>query len=116
MRLKKPRRALFGQWDVLLSPANIVNAFLHTDVPYDERRLDVNGEAVRYDRQMLYPSLGNLSGHPATAFPVGLSQSGLPIGLQAVGPYLEDRTPMRFVGLVAREFGGFCRPPGYDVD
>jgi amidase len=45
---------------------------------------------------------------------VGLTRSGLPIGLQAVGPYLEDRTPIRFAALVAREFGGFRRPPGYD--
>jgi amidase len=109
-------RAFFERWDVLLTPANIVNAFPHTDAPYDERWLDVNGEAVRYGWQTVYPSLGNLSGHPATAFPVGLTRSGLPIGLQAIGPYLEDRTPIRFAALVAREFGGFRRPPGYDVD
>jgi amidase len=109
-------RAFFAQWDVLLTPANIVNAFPHTDAPYHERRLDVNGEAVKYDCQIVYPALGNLSGHPATAFPVNLTQAGLPVGLQAIGPYLEDRTPLRFVGLVARAFGGFRRPPGYDTD
>jgi amidase len=38
------------------------------------------------------------------------------MGLQAIGPYLEDRTPIRFVALVAREWGGFTRPPGYDSD
>jgi amidase len=64
---------------------------------------------VRYGWQSVYPSLANLSGHPATAFPVGLTRSGLPIGLQAIGPYLEDRTPIRFAALVAREFGGFCK-------
>ncbi len=110
-------RAFFEQWDVLLTPVNVVNAFPHTDAPKSERRLDVNGEAVDYEaRQTVYPSLGNLSGHPATAFPVGLTRSGLPIGLQAVSPYLEDRTPIHFAALVAREFGGFRRPPGYDVN
>ena len=106
-------QAFFEGWDILLSPANIVNAFPHTDAPYDERWLDVNGKAVRYDCQMVYPSLCNLSGYPGTAFPVGLTQSGLPIGLQAIGPYLEDRTPIRFAALVAQEFGGLGRPPGY---
>ena len=108
-------RTFFEQWDVLLTPVNVVNAFPHTDAPKLERRLDVNGEAVDYEApQTFYPSLCNLTGYPATAFPVGLTRSGLPIGLQAIGPYLEDRTPIRFAALVAREFGGFRRPPGYD--
>jgi amidase len=107
-------RAFFQEWDVLLAPADLVNAFPHTDAPYIERTLEVNGEEVPYRRQSLYPCLANLSGHPATAFPAGQSRSGLPIGLQAVGPYLEDRTPIRFAALVAAAFGGYQRPPGYE--
>jgi amidase len=109
-------RAFFEQWDVLLAPASFTNAFLHNDDPWPERQLDVNGRAVSYDLQAVYPSLCNLSGHPGTAFPVGQTRSGLPVGLQAIGPYLEDRTPIRFAALVAQAFGGFCRPPGYDAD
>ena len=45
----------------------------------------------------------------------GLSRGGLPIGLQAVGPYLEDLTPLRFAALLAREIGGFRKPAGYDA-
>lgn len=52
-------------------------------------------------------------GQPATAFPVGLTPAGLPIGLQAIGPYLEDRTSIRFAALIERECGGYHRPPGY---
>jgi amidase len=63
---------------------------------------------------LLYPAVATLAGQPATAFPVGFTRGGLPIGLQAIGPYLEDRTPLRFAALVARELGGFARPPGYD--
>jgi amidase len=107
-------RDFFKEWDVLLSPANFVNAFPHTDAPREERWFNMNGERVRYGWQSVYPSLATLSGHPATAFPFRQTRSGLPIGLQAVGPYLEDRTPIRFAALVAREFGGFRRPPGYD--
>jgi hypothetical protein len=33
---------------------------------------------------------------------------------QAIGPCLEDRTPLRFAALLAREVGGFTRPPGYE--
>ena len=107
-------RRFFRQWDVLLAPANLVNAFPHTRAPQSERWLDVNGQRVtRYGWQSVFPSLASFSRHPATAFPVGLSKAGLPIGLQALGPDLEDKTPIRFAALVADEFGGFRRPPGY---
>ena len=46
-----------------------------------------------YGLQRVYSSIATLSGQPATAFPVGLTRGGLPIGLQAIGRYLEDRTP-----------------------
>ncbi|MEZ5296778.1 MAG: hypothetical protein R2697_11075 [Ilumatobacteraceae bacterium] len=46
------------------------------------------------------------AGRPATAFPGGLDPRGLPLGLQAIGPYLEDRTTMRFAGQV-EEWNGF---------
>ena len=108
-------RDFFRGWDVLLAPITIVPAFLHTDAPMSERTLDVNGQTVRYDRQIVYPAVATLCGQPATAFPVGLTGSGLPIGLQAIGPYLEDRTTIRFAALAAQEFGGFSPPPGYET-
>ena len=55
-----------------------------------------------------------MAGQPATALPVGRSKEGLPIGVQAIGPYLEDLTPIRFATLLAREIGGFTKPEGYD--
>jgi amidase len=105
-------RALFREWDILLAPANIVNAFPHDES--EDRTVDVNGQPVPYHLQLAHPSLCNLTGHPGTAFPVGLSREGLPVGLQVIGPYLEDYTTMRFAELIEGEFGGFQRPAGYD--
>src|SRR5262249_56011405 len=65
---------------------------------------------------LFWASVATLAGQPATAFPGGLTRGGLPIGLQAIGPYLEDRTPIRFAALVGQEFGGVTRPRGYDGD
>src|SRR5579871_4903013 len=76
-------RALFREWDILLAPIMLVPAFPLTDAPFDQRRLNVNGEDVKYNLQLGYAGLCNLSGQPGTAFPVGLSRDGLPIGLQA---------------------------------
>ena len=75
--------------------------------------LEVDGKQHWYEDQLVYPGLATLSGPPATAFPVGLARDGLPLALQAIGPYLEDYTPIRFAGLAAREMGGFLSPPGF---
>jgi amidase len=114
-------RAFFADWDVLLAPAINVLAYPHIERawPMDDSDLaltfDVNGRRVPYLHGLGYPAMSTVAGQPATAFPVGLSRAGLPIGLQAVGPYLEDRTPIRFAALLAQEIGGFRTPPGYDA-
>ena len=48
---------------------------------------------------------------PATTMPIGRTASGLPIGVQIIGGYLEDKTTIAFAGLIEREFGGFTPPP-----
>ena len=114
-------RAFFRDWDVLLAPAIHVLAYPHVERAWPRPdsdfylTLEVNGRAVPAVHGLVYPSLSTVAGQPATAFPVGLSRGGLPIGLQAVGPYLEDLTPLRFAALLAREIGGFRRPVGYDA-
>lgn len=113
-------RAFFREWDVLLAPAINVLAYPHIARawPADDSDLSltftVNGRSVPYLHGLCYPALSTVPGQPATAFPVGLSREGLPIGLQAIGPYLEDLTPIRFTALLAREIGGFRKPSGYD--
>jgi amidase len=115
-------RSFFAEWDVLLAPAFFTPAYPHWDKPWPDtpasirRTIDVNGHAVLEELGLFYPSVATVAGQPATAFPVGRTRGELPIGLQAIGPYLEDRTPLRFAALVAGELGGFTRPPGYDED
>jgi amidase len=45
--------------------------------------------------------------------PIGRSRAGLPIGVQIIGPFLEDRTTIAFAGLMERAFGGFSPPPSH---
>jgi amidase len=106
-------RAFFAEWDILLAPVTCTLPFAHTETPLEERTILVDGQAIPCRLMSVYPALATLSGQPATAFPAGLSRAGLPIGLQAIGPYLEDRTPIRFSALVAAAGGGSRRPPGY---
>jgi len=78
-----------------------------------KRMLQVNGTTVPYTLLPVYAGLAAYSGLPATAFPWGRTRHGLPIGLQAIGPYLEDHVTITFASLLEREFGGFTSPPGY---
>jgi amidase len=109
-------RELFRTWDVLLAPATLGPAFLHGPMPFPpisamlKHTVDIDGVQVDHFLHSFYPSLASFAGQPATAFPAGLGREGLPIGLQAIGPYLEDRTPIRFAGLVAQPFR---QPPSF---
>ncbi len=111
--IRERLRAFFRDWDVLLAPCTILNAFPHTDWGDEDRFLDVNGNSVSTIYMFFNPGLCNLTGHPGAAFPAGWTCDGLPIGLQAIGPCLEDRTILRFIELVEREFGGFVPPPAF---
>jgi amidase len=103
---------LFTRFDVVLTPVLGTVAFPHVDEPDSEKRvLTINGQATPYFGQMAWPSLALVPNLPATSAPIGLTRGGLPINVQIIGPYLEDRTTIGFAGLLAREFGGFRAPP-----
>ena len=55
-----------------------------------------------------------VSGLPATVAPVGLSESGLPVGIQIIGARLEDRTTIAFAQGLSEFVGSFVAPPGYE--
>jgi amidase len=113
MTLMHRWRQLFREWDLVVCPVLPTPAFMHDHADIRSRHLDIDGKQIAYTQQAVWQSLATLTGLPATAFPIGLGESGLPIGLQAIGPYLEDRTPIAFAELAEREFGGFVQPPGF---
>jgi amidase len=43
-----------------------------------------------------------------------VSPDGLPVGVQIVGPWPEDPTPLSLAELIEREFGGFVPPKMFD--
>jgi amidase len=87
-------------------------AYPHDHSPdQEQRRIAVDGREINYVDQLCWPGVATCPGLPATAIPLGLSPEGLPVGAQIVGPWLEDRTPLRLAELVEQAFGGF-RAPG----
>jgi amidase len=114
-QLRAQWRALFKSFDAVICPVMPTPAYPHDHAPEQEtRRINIDGKDYAYPDQMAWPGIANLPGLPATAIPIGLSPQGLPIGVQIVGPWLEDRTPLKLAELIEREFGGFVPPPAFD--
>jgi amidase len=88
--------------------------FPHQEGAFEERRLTVDDQSLPYGANLLYAMPAIFTGLPSTAFPGGLSEAGLPLGLQAIGPYLEDRTTLKFAQLVEEAWYRFEPAPGYN--
>ncbi|MGA3000581.1 MAG: amidase [Acetobacteraceae bacterium] len=109
--LRQLWQKLFRDVDVLLCPPMPTPAFPHDHSFRATRLLDIDGKQVSYNDQIVWASVATLFGLPATVAPIDHSESGLPIGVQIIGGYLQDRTTIAFAGLIEREFGGFVAPP-----
>jgi amidase len=114
-RLRGQWRELFKTFDAVICPIMPTPAYPHDHSPEQEaRRIDIDGKPYSYPDQLAWPGIATLPGLPATAIPIGFSPEALPIGVQIVGPWLEDLTPLKLAELIEREFGGFVPPPMFD--
>jgi amidase len=113
-RLRLQWATLFTDYDVLLCPITPTAAILHDhSEPAIDRTIHVNGTARPYFDQLAWPGVVGMAYLPSTVAPVGRTPAALPIGMQIVGPYLEDQTPIAFARHLADAIGGFEPPPGY---
>ena len=105
--------SIFQDWDILICPQTATDAFPHDHGEYFGRTLTVDNEEQEYFRQVFWAGIITVAHLPSTVFPTGLSQAGLPIGLQAVGAEYNDYITIDFARLMAREIGGFISPPNF---
>jgi amidase len=114
LQLQQKWYQLFRDFDAVIYPAAAVPAFPQDQSePFDARQLDIDGKLHPYaDACFIWADPASTCGLPATAVPIERTPTGLPIGVQIIGPYLEDHTPIALAGLIEREFGGFVPPPG----
>jgi amidase len=100
LAVRRQWAALFEAFDVVVAPVMGVTAFAHQEGEFNERTLVIDGETTPYGGQIAWPGMATLANLPATAVPIGATRSGMPIGAQVIGPYLEDFTPLAFAGLI----------------
>lgn len=108
--------AFFEQYDALLCPVLPLPAIAHDQRPggADVRTIVVNGETRPYWDLVTWTGIANLLGLPAASVPVGRTRAeGLPVGLQLVGPHLEDRTVIELARRIAEQGAGFEAPPDF---
>lgn len=110
-QLRRQWDRVFQEFDVVLCPPFSVLAFPHNMIEdSEERRIDIDGTSHPYLSLIVWATLATPPGLPATTMPIGRSRAGLPIGVQIMGRFLDDRTTLAFAGLMEREFGGFTPP------
>ncbi|MEQ8747108.1 amidase [Pyruvatibacter sp.] len=106
--------AFFDTYDAVLMAVAPVSAFAHDQQSnFHDRTLTINGAQRPYLDLISWAGLPLVSYLPGTAVPVGRTQAGLPVGVQIVGPYLEDFTTIALAAVLEREMGGFVAPPDF---
>jgi len=105
----------FESYDVLIAPVAPTVAF-----PHDHkgtlltRGMEINGQEKPMLNNMAWTYMAIVSGLPATVAPIGLNDSGLPVGIQIIGAKFEDRTTIAFAQGLSELSGGFVPPPNYE--
>ncbi len=119
LAMQEERARLFAVWrqyftdhDVLLCPVTPTPAFPHNqEGEIADRTLDVDGEAQPMMSMFAWAGMIGVANLPSTVVPVGHAAGGLPIGVQVVGPFLEDRTPLAVARHLLALRGGWRAPP-----
>ena len=114
-QLRRAWSAFFQDWDVLLCPVIATAALPHMQQGQTwERRVTVNGRTIPYNDMLFWPGITCGFHLPASTAPIGMTASGLPVGVQIVGPLYGDRTTIHFAGLLEQHWRQFVPPPGWE--
>jgi len=113
--LRREWDVFFEDYDLLITPVAASAAFPHDQVgDRADRTIPINNGNEPTVDQLFWAGLPGVVYLPATAAPAGLTRSGLPVGVQIIGPYLNDLKTIEFAKLIEREIGGFVPPTGYE--
>lgn len=113
MSLRWAWDAFFKQYDVLIAPIMATPAFEHDHRPMGKRKTLIDGAERPYFEQLFWAGLAVCSYLPSTVIPTGLTQDGLPIGIQIIGRQYGDLETIGLAKLLEAEGYAFTPPPNY---
>ncbi|WP_280110099.1 amidase family protein [Rhizobium sp. CF142] len=99
IKLRWHWRDIFRHVDVVICPPAPVAALSHAEAASEEIRID--GIRTHRGDQVAWASVATAAGLPATVMPYARTNDGRPLGIQIIGPYLEDYTPIKLAELFA---------------
>jgi amidase len=113
-QMRRRCEEFFKDWDALLLPVMPCPAIAHDhSQPLASRTAAVGGEQRQYWALNAWMAPAGACYLPATVIPAGCLAGGLPVGIQIVGPYLEDRTTLDIARHLLAMLGGCPRPSGF---
>ena len=111
-RVRRAWAAFFENHDVLLCPVIACPPFPHLQTgSFVDRTIEIDGATRPYRDLIWWTVLIGMAYLPSTVVPVGRTVDGLPIGVQVVGPYLEDRTTLAVARALVELCGPITPPP-----
>jgi amidase len=114
LQMRKRWEEFFAQWDVILMPVMPCAAIPHDhSMPIAGRTAQIGDGQRPYFNLLTWMAPAGACYLPSTVVPIGCLRNGLPVGIQVVGPYLEDRTTLDLAKRLLALLGGCPRPTGF---
>ena len=78
-----------------------------------ERQISIEGQEMAYNDLLFWPGVTCGYHLPGTVAPIGITRTGLPLGVQIAGPIYGDRTTIGAAALLEQAGMAFRPPAGW---
>jgi amidase len=100
-----------GNWDAWICPVFPTPAFTHRK---PNAPIDVDGKICsQLLANLLHSVIFNVTGHPVVTIPIGLTQQGLPVGVQVVGRKWQEMALLNTSEQIATLTSGYQQQPRF---
>ena len=111
-RLRRQWAHTFEQFDVVICPVATSLPIHHNHQGQRwERMVTVNGQPQPHTHSLFWAGYPGVAGLPATAFPLGLTPQGLPVGAQIIAAPRHDLLGLGLAEWLESQWLGFTAPP-----
>ena len=115
MRMRRAWGAFFRDYDVLLCPVLALPAQpKREEQPTYAMTTVVDGKTIQWNEMLFWPGIIGAVHLPSSVAPLGVTQDGLPMGVQIVGPLYGDRMTIAVAKMLERSWRAFTPPAGWE--